>query len=61
MGMLDRGNARVGPDGIGPRHIPYVIEGSWKGFLQGSYVLDRCDLLSLMFFVEGPCHLSDVS
>ena len=29
-GMLDGGNARVSPDGIGPRHIPYGIKGGWK-------------------------------
>ena len=40
-GMLDGGNARVGPDGIGARHIPYSIKGGLKGLLQGNYVLDH--------------------
>ena len=40
MGMLDRGNAKVSPDGIAPRHIPYGIKGSWEGLLHGDYVLD---------------------
>ena len=35
VGMLDRGNARVNPDGIGPGHIPYSMEGRQKGLLQG--------------------------
>ena len=41
VGMLDRSNARVGPDGIGPRHIPYGVKGSQEGLLQGDYVLDH--------------------
>ena len=38
--MLDWGNARVSPDGIGPKHIHYGVEGSQEGLLQGDYVLD---------------------
>ena len=41
LGVLDRGNTRVGPDGIGPRHIPYGIEGGQEGPLQDDYVLDH--------------------
>ena len=41
VGMLKRGNARVGPDGIGPRHIPYGVKASWEGSLQADYVLDH--------------------
>ena len=29
-GMLDRGNTRASPDGIGPRHIPYDIKEAGK-------------------------------
>ena len=47
-GMLDRGNRRDGPDGIGSRHVvgsrhvAYGVEGVWKGLLQGNDVLDHC-------------------
>ena len=41
LGVLDRDNIRVSPDGIGPRHIAYGIEGVWEGLLQGNYVLDH--------------------
>ena len=41
QGMLDRGNIRVGPDGIGPTHIVYGIDGVQEGLLQGNYVLDH--------------------
>ena len=40
-GMLNRSRARISPDGVGPRHIPYGIKGSWEGSLQGNYVLDH--------------------
>ena len=40
MGMLDWCDARVGPEGIGPRHIPYGVKGSLEGLLQGDFVLD---------------------
>ena len=33
--MLDRGDGRVDPDGIGPRHVAYGIEGVGEGLLQG--------------------------
>ena len=39
--VLDRGNARVSPDGLGPEHIAYSIKGVWEGLLQGNYVLDH--------------------
>ena len=39
--MLNRGNVRVSPDGVGPRHVPYSIEGAWEGSPQGNYVLDH--------------------
>ena len=29
-GMLDRGTVGVSPDGVGPRHVPYSIEGVWE-------------------------------
>ena len=32
LGMLDRGDSRVSPDGIGARHVAYCIEGS-QGWL----------------------------
>ena len=41
LGMLDRGNAKVSPDGVSPRHIPYGIEGGQEGPLQCNYVLDH--------------------
>ena len=41
VGMLDRGNARVGADGIDSRHIPYGVKGSWEGSLQDDYILDH--------------------
>ena len=34
MGMLNRGNTGVSPDGIDPRHIPNGVRGSWEGSLQ---------------------------
>ena len=34
MGMLERGNARVSPDDIGPRHIPYSIKGAGKALFR---------------------------
>ena len=40
-GMLDRGDIRVHPDGIGPGLIAYGMEGVWEGSLQDSYVLDH--------------------
>ena len=36
--MLDWGNARVSPDGIGPGPIPYGVKGSLEGSLQGDYI-----------------------
>ena len=33
LGMLDRGNGRVSPDGIGPRHVAYCIKGVQEGLL----------------------------
>ena len=35
--MLDRGKAGVSPDGIGPRHIAYCIEGAQEGLLQDDH------------------------
>ena len=40
LSMLDKGNTRAGPDGIGTRHIPYSIKEGWESPLQGNYVLD---------------------
>ena len=41
LSVLDRCNVRVGPDGIGHRHIAYGIKGIQEGLLQGNYVLDH--------------------
>ena len=30
LGMLNRDNIGVNPDGVGPGHVPYGIEGVWK-------------------------------
>ena len=40
-GMLDRGDGRVSPDGIGPRHVAYGILRVREGSLQGIDVLDH--------------------
>ena len=42
LGMLDRACKRVSPDGVGPRHVAYSIEGVWEGLLQGNNVLHHC-------------------
>ena len=42
LGMLDRGNVRVSPNGVGPRHVAYCIKGVWEDLLQGNDVLDHC-------------------
>ena len=39
--MLDRSNTGVSPHGVGCRHIPYSVKGSWEGLLQGDYVLNH--------------------
>ena len=39
--MLDRGDGRVGPHGIGPRYVAYGIEEVREGLLQGTDVLDH--------------------
>ena len=41
MGMLDRGNRRVSPDGIGNGHVANGVKGVWEGLLcLGTHVPD---------------------
>ena len=42
LGMLERGDGLVSPDGIGPRHVAYGIKGVCEGLLQEKYVPDHC-------------------
>ena len=41
LGMLNEENIRVGPDGIGPRHVANGVKGIRKGSLQCHYVTDH--------------------
>ena len=40
--MLDRGDGRVSPDGVGPRQVAYGVKGVEEGLLQGIDILDHC-------------------
>ena len=42
LGMLDRGDVRVGPDDRGPRHVVYGVKEAWEGSLLGNDILDHC-------------------
>ena len=42
LGMLDRGDSKVDPDGIDPGHVTYCIKGVREGLLQGNDVFGIC-------------------